>query len=146
MFDVCCCRRHVGLIVLVVQYQKRVVKVVCFCFVLRNIYIYFYKVNPNKLKLLSLASPVLFQQEHVGGHETSRSNDCIFVFSTLACIVFVSFYSHYRPFKLCPTKKLHILILFFSSYLRLKFCKTPFHVVLSKNKTNTKKKNIISHY
>lgn len=32
------------------------------------------------------------------------------------------------------------LYFFFTSYLCLKFCKTPFHVVLSKNKTNTKKK------
>lgn len=52
----------------------------------------------------------------------------------------VSFYSHYRQSKLCSTKKLHIFILFTSFFLRLKFSKTPFHVVLSKNKTNTKKK------
>lgn len=52
----------------------------------------------------------------------------------------VSFYSHYRQSKLCSTKKLHIFILFTSFFLRLKFSKTPFHIVLSKNKTNTKKK------
>lgn len=45
-----------------------------------------------------------------------------------------------RQSKLCSTKKLHIFILFTSFFLRLKFSKTPFHVVLSKNKTNTKKK------
>lgn len=146
MFDVCCCRRHVGLIVLVVQYQKRVVKVVCFCFVLRNIYIYFYKVNPNKLKLLSLASPVLFQQEHVGGHETSRSNDCIFVFFHISVYRVCVFLQPLQTIQTLSYQEIAYFYTFFSSYLRLKFCKTPFHVVLSKNKTNTKKKNIISHY
>lgn len=52
----------------------------------------------------------------------------------------VSFYSHYRQSKLCFLPRNCIFLYFFYFFFRLKFSKTPFHVVLSKNKTNTKKK------
>lgn len=65
---------------------------------------------------------------------------CCCMFPTFGCIVCVFLQPLQTIQTLFPTKKLHIFILFFYFFFRLKFSKTPFHVVLSKNKTNTKKK------
>lgn len=82
-----------------------------------------------------------------GRARNERGNDCIFVcfFFVVVCfphsgVSCVSFYSHYRQSKLCFLPRNCIFLYFFYFFFRLKFSKTPFHVVLSKNKTNTKKK------
>lgn len=116
----------------------------------KHIHLFIRLIRTSLREPLSLDLPAcsIGAVEHVW-ESTKRvcGNDCIFVCFFFVVLRFppwgvscVSFYSHYRQSKLCSTKKLHIFILFTSFFLRLKFSKTPFHVVLSKNKTNTKKK------
>lgn len=75
-------------------------------------------------------------------------NDCIFV-----CFFLLLLYvSHIRVYRVCLStaitdnpnsvsyQEIAYFYTFFYFFFRLKFSKTPFHVVLSKNKTNTKKK------
>lgn len=113
-------------------------------------YTFIYKVNPNKLKSRSLAGVLPLLDWHGNTWESARSERqwlhlCMFLVVVVShlwgvCIVCVSFYSHYRQSKLCVLPRNCIFLYFLLLFFRLKFSKTPFHVVLSKNKTNTKKK------
>lgn len=81
-----------------------------------------------------------------GRARNERGNDCIFV-----CFLLL-YVSHIRVYRVCLStaitdnpnsvsyQEIAYFYTFFYFFFRLKFSKTPFHVVLSKNKTNTKKK------
>lgn len=64
---------------------------------------------------------------------------CCFTFPTLGCIVCV-FLQPLQTIQTLFYQEIAYFYTFYFFFLRLKFSKTPFHVVLSKNKTNTKKK------
>lgn len=111
------------------------------------IYIRLIRTSLNRSR--ALKSPACYSSAATRGRERRYERQwlhfclfvCFFFHLGVYRVLCVSFYSLYRQSKLCPTKKLHIFILFFCFlFAFLKFSKTPFHVVLSKNKTNTKKK------
>lgn len=64
---------------------------------------------------------------------------CCCMFPTLGCIVCV-FLQPLQTIQTLFYQEIAYFYTFFYFFFRLKFSKTPFHVVLSKNKTNTKKK------
>lgn len=148
----CCCCRHVGLIVLVVYcccLDKRVVKVVFLLVLEKHIHLFIRLIRTSLREPLSLDLPAcsIGAVEHVW-ESTKRvcGNDCIFV-----CFFLLFYVSHLGVYRVClstaitdnPNSVLPrncIFLYFLLLFFRLKFSKTPFHVVLSKNKTNTKKK------
>lgn len=148
----CCCCRHVGLIVLVVYcccLEKRVVKVVFLLVLEKHIHLFIRLIRTSLREPLSLDLPAcsIGAVEHVW-ESTKRvcGNDCIFV-----CFFLLFYVSHLGVYRVClstaitdnPNSVLPrncIFLYFLLLFFRLKFSKTPFHVVLSKNKTNTKKK------
>lgn len=147
----CCCCRHVGLIVLVVYccLEKRVVKVVVLLVLEKHIHLFIRLIRTSLREPLSLDLPAcsIGAVEHVW-ESTKRvcGNDCIFVcffccftFPTLGCIVCV-FLQPLQTIQTLFYQEIAYFYTFYFFFLRLKFSKTPFHVVLSKNKTNTKKK------
>lgn len=113
-----------------------------FCFE-KNIHLFIRLIRTS----LSHSRPSRGFSGNAGEHETS-GNDCIlyvfFLFSAI-CVYFVcvcvclSTAIIDNPNSVLPRNCI-FLYFFFTSYLHLNFSKTPFHVVLSKNKTNTKKK------
>lgn len=64
---------------------------------------------------------------------------CCCMFPTLGCFVCV-FLQPLQTIQTLFYQEIAYFYTFFYFFFRLKFSKTPFHVVLSKNKTNTKKK------
>lgn len=141
------------MIVLVVYcLEKRVVKVVFLLVFEKHIHLFIRLIRTSLREPLSFVLPCSIGAGTRGRARNECGNDCIFV-----CFLLL-YVSHIRVYRVCLStaitdnpnsvsyQEIAYFYTFFYFFFRLKFSKTPFHVVLSKNKTNTKKKNIISHY